>query len=111
MYAGTGIGGTVFPFLVSALLTRFGHRATMVALGIGYGVLNAIALVFIKRRIPIPSRSSAPVLRPKIDWAVARSPAFFLGCMVLLLTSLGNFNPTLWIPSESASNPTHTSVC
>lgn len=99
MYAGTGVGGTVFPFIVSALLSRFGHRASMVALGIGYGVLNAVALVFIKKRLPIPRRT-AQGPRTKIDWGVFKTPAFVLGCGVLLFTSLGNFNPTLWIPSR-----------
>lgn len=98
LFSGTGIGGTVFPFIVSALLKRFGHRATMVSLGIGYGVLNAVALLFIKRRVPVPRRTAhAP--RIKVDWSVTRTPAFVVGFFVLLLTSLGNFNPTLWIPS------------
>jgi len=98
MYAGTGVGGTVFPFLIDALLKRFGFKATMLAVGLGFGVLNGSALFFIKRRIPIPRATPehSPVI--KVDWSVALTRAFWLGLGVLFLTSLGNFNPTLWIP-------------
>jgi MFS family permease len=32
MYAGTGAGGTVFPFIVQALLHSFGYKAAMISL-------------------------------------------------------------------------------
>jgi hypothetical protein len=75
----------------------------MVALGLGYGLANAVAMVFIKRRVPLPKRTagSGPAgPRISIDWSVATTRAFLVGFVVLLLTSLGNFNPTLWIPCE-----------
>lgn len=99
MYAGTGVGGTVFPFLIDALLKRFGFRPTMIAVGLGWGVLNGTALFFIKRRVPLPRVRPEHAPRVKIDWSLVFTTAFWCGTSVLLLTSLGNFNPTLWIPS------------
>lgn len=106
MFAGTGVGGTIWPLILQALLTRFGYKAAMISLAIGWGVLNAVCLVFIKRRVPIPKRSAQAKghhAHGKIDWSVVKTPAFWIGFFVLLLTSMGNFNPTLWIPSESKS--------
>lgn len=98
MFAGTGVGGTLFPIILDGLLKKFGYKATMVSLGIAFFALNAVSLVFIRRRIPL-----APAVahrRPKVEWRALSSGAFACGFLVLLLSSLGNFNPTLWIPSE-----------
>ncbi len=32
MFAGTGVGGTIFPFVMSGLLDKFGYKAAMVSL-------------------------------------------------------------------------------
>lgn len=105
MFAGTGVGGTIFPFLVEGLLSRFGYKATMIALGIGFGVLNAVSLMFIKRRVPIPKRGTTrgSSYATGIDWKIVWTWKMWCGLTILLLTSLGNFNPTLWIPSECLS--------
>lgn len=101
MFSGTGVGGTVFPVLLRALLDRFGYKAAMISLGLGFGVINAVALFFIKRRVPLPQRTHGTQRHPRvaIDYKVAYTWAFWCGMSVLLLTSLGNFNPTLWIPT------------
>jgi len=98
MFAGTGVGGTVFPFVLDGLLRRFGYKATMVSLGLGFFAINAMSLLFIRRRIPL-SRARGPA-GPKVEWRVVKTWAFWCGFIVLLLTSMGNFNPTLWIPSK-----------
>jgi hypothetical protein len=102
LFAGTGIGGTIFPLVVGGLLGRFGYRAAMVSLGLAFFLMNAVALMFIKRRVPLPAKGATHALpRANFDWGVLKTSAFWLGMAALLLTSLGNFNPTLWIPSES----------
>lgn len=97
MFAGTGVGGTVFPILLDGLLKRFGYKATMISLGIGFFAINAASLVFIRRRIPLAPAVSHR--RPKIAWSHLRSWVFACGFTTLLLSSMGNFTPTLWIPS------------
>lgn len=98
MFAGTGVGGTLFPFLLDGLLRRFGYKPTMIALGLGFAVVNGVSLMYIRRRIPLPPANV--YRRPKVHWQHLASWAFVCGFSVMLLTSLGNFNPTLWIPSE-----------
>ncbi|WWC70632.1 uncharacterized protein I206_104583 [Kwoniella pini CBS 10737] len=101
MYGGTGAGGTIFPFLMQGLLKRFGYKAAMVSIGIGYIITGMIALIPIKRRIPLSRYDQDGIsrIRPRIDWAFSKRKALYLGMMVIGVTSLGNFVPSLWLPS------------
>ncbi|OCF43798.1 monocarboxylic acid transporter [Kwoniella heveanensis CBS 569] len=110
MYAGSGGGGTIFPLVLQALLSRFGYKAAMITLGIAYAALGSIALIPIKRRIPLSryeldgAASGAGGTgngrrAAKMNWSFLKKRAFVLGVSTILLTSLGNFIPTLWIPS------------
>lgn len=96
----TGLGGCIFPFLTSGLLNRFGYKTTMISLGVGYAVLGSIALIPIRRRIPLSRYDfAAPGRRKhKTDWSVLRTLPMFMGVMTILFTSLGNFIPSLWLP-------------
>lgn len=103
MFAGTGVGGTVFPFLLDGLLKRFGYRATMISFGVGYAALNAASLFFIRRRVPLGG--SVVRRRPKVEWRHLATWTFVCGFLVIFLSSLGNFTPTLWIPSKPYPHP------
>lgn len=100
MFAGTGAGGTVFPFIVQALLGRFGYKATMVAIGLGFLLINATALAFVRRRVPVGrGAGSARRHRPQIDWSFLKKGGMWAGTLVILFTAMGNFIPSLWIPT------------
>ncbi|WWC92206.1 uncharacterized protein L201_007160 [Kwoniella dendrophila CBS 6074] len=106
MYSGTGLGGFVFPFLMQGLLSKFGYKATMITLGLGYAITGSIALLAIKRRIPLsrydqnPSSLSVPRRRrPRVDWSFIKTSSLYLGVTTILLTSMGSFIPSLWLPS------------
>lgn len=108
MFAGTGVGGTVFPFVVTALLNTFGYKATMISLSVGFLLLNGVALMFIKRRIPLAAGRTASARDHKghksvwrsIDWSFLRKRGIWTATAVILATAMGNFIPSLWIPSE-----------
>ncbi|WVO13427.1 hypothetical protein L204_101042 [Cryptococcus depauperatus] len=104
MYAGTGVGGTIFPFVMNGLLNNVGYRAAMISLGLGYAVLGSIALVPIKRRIPISryGQANSGRRRQNINWSLLKSTTLFMGSMTILFTSLGNFVPSLWLPSYAS---------
>ncbi|ODN74829.1 hypothetical protein L202_07139 [Cryptococcus amylolentus CBS 6039] len=101
MYAGTGLGGTIFPYIIDSLLKGVGYKATMCSLGVAYAVLGSIALIFINRRVPISRHAHGGRERRRqgLDWSFMKSKVFFLGVATILLTSLGNFVPSLWLPS------------
>ncbi|KGB76177.1 monocarboxylic acid transporter [Cryptococcus deuterogattii 99/473] len=116
MYAGTGLGGCIFPFLTSGLLGRFGYKATMISFGVGYAVLGSVALIPIRRRIPLSRYDFAAPgrRRQKFDWSFLKTLPMFMGVMTILLTSLGNFIPSLWLPSYADDlnlhNPSGTAL-
>ncbi|KAK4698438.1 hypothetical protein P7C70_g7837, partial [Phenoliferia sp. Uapishka_3] len=100
MYSGTGAGGTVFPFILQGLISRLGYRGGLIGLAIGYGILGAISLPFIKPRIPLPPKNSMDARRARqIDRAIFKRSTFwaFSGC--ILLSSFGNFVPSIFVPS------------
>lgn len=117
MFAGTGLGGTIFPFVTSALLQRFGYRATMISIGLAFALLNSLALVFVTRRIPVTRRRTSGGRKhaaPKTDWSFWRHRHIWLGTAIILATSMGNFLPSLWIPSYAeaihATRPNGTAL-
>lgn len=111
MFAGTGVGGTIFPFVTTALLHRFGYRATMVSIGIAFAALNSLALVFVTRRVPVPRRSLRSSLkrehRRKTDWSFWRHRGIWIATAIILSTSMGNFLPSLWMPSYAEAIRAH----
>lgn len=123
LFAGTGAGGTVFPFIMQGLIRRFGYRAAMVSLvrlvpssrlqrtdesgaqGIGYGLIGLVALAFIKPRIPVPKYGSADAkIARKIDPVFLKRSTFYAFTGTILISSLGNFIPSVWIPSALATS-------
>jgi hypothetical protein len=104
MYSGTGAGGCIFPLVVDGLLRAFGYKATMVSLGIAFGIIGSISILAIRRRIPL-ARPGQPGSergrRPgKLDWSFCFRKYFIAGVLTITLTSLGNFVPSLWLPSK-----------
>jgi hypothetical protein len=106
MYAGTGVGGTIFPFLISGLINRFGYKTAMLSMGIGYGAIVGLALMPIKRRIPIPRRrgvGNEAIRRPKANVEFIKHRLVWIGCGIIAVSSLGNVIPSLWLPGKSTS--------
>lgn len=102
MFGGAGAGGTVFPFLVDGLLKRFGYKAAMISLGFGWGVIGGVALLAVRRRVPLARRSmSQAPTRNEVKWrSFALRRDLYLGMTIILFTSLGNFIPSVWIPGR-----------
>ncbi|TXT04808.1 hypothetical protein VHUM_04076 [Vanrija humicola] len=113
MYSGAAAGGTFFPLLGHALLKGVGYKATMVTLGAIFGVANGVAIIFIRRRVPLPKRGAPGVQKrvfPKVDWGFLRRRAVWAMCGWVLVTAMANFLPTLWIPTFAGIvGPTHPS--
>lgn len=102
MYSGTGIGGAIFPLLMSSLITHFGYKVAMVSLGSIFGVVGTICLRFIKPRIPLVGVGARTSKR--INREFLRHTPFYAFLAAIFLTSAGNFMPSLYLPSF---NPTH----
>ncbi|ODO01738.1 hypothetical protein I350_06566 [Cryptococcus amylolentus CBS 6273] len=108
MYAGES-GGCVFPFIMSGLLNGVGYKKAMIILGAGFGVLGLICLLPINRRVPV---TKAPVnehgRKVKFDWSFLKSGLLWISLSIILFTSMGNFIPSLWLPTYANDlNLTH----
>ncbi|KAM0751381.1 putative monocarboxylic acid transporter [Meredithblackwellia eburnea MCA 4105] len=100
MYSGTGAGGTLYPFIVSGLMNKFGYRNAMLSLGLGYLILGGLAIIPIKARVPLPARDPTEKRRKvKLDTKFLKRSPFYAFASAILLSSMGNFLPSLWVPS------------
>lgn len=98
MFSGAAAGGTFFPLLGHALLQRFGHKGTMLTLGAIFAVGNGVALLFVKPRVPVARVTRSR--RPRIDYSFLKHRAIWAMSGFVVLTAMGNFIPSLWMPSE-----------
>ena len=98
MYSGTGFGGAVFPYIMYALLKNFSYKTAVLSLAIGYGTFGAVALYFIRERIPVPKYRHEG-RRYRMPTSFLRKQTFYAFCGCILLTSFGNFLPAVYLPS------------
>ncbi|KAG7528275.1 hypothetical protein FFLO_06279 [Filobasidium floriforme] len=124
MYSGTGVGGFVFPFVMSGLIERFGYKAGMCGVAGGYAVMGGIALAFIKPRVPIAASGSGTIRhdsrrtrgttglltrwkdtllgRGSVNLVFLQRTTFYAFVGNILLSSLSNFLPAVYIPSYAS---------
>jgi hypothetical protein len=86
----------------------------MIALGLGWGLLGAIALCFIKPRIPVMRNTAkAAVSRRRFDASFLKRSSFWAFGACILASSCGNFLPSVFLPQyahEIGSKPDGTSL-
>ncbi|ORY74553.1 putative monocarboxylic acid transporter [Leucosporidium creatinivorum] len=99
MFAGTGVGGTIFPFAIQALISRFGYRAALVSVAVCFALFGGVSLVWIRPRIPVPKDSNERARARRIDAGFLKMSTFYAFVGSTLFSSLGNFIPSVWIPS------------
>lgn len=93
----------VFPFIIQALLDRFSYKAAVISLGLGYFAMGLIAVLLIKERVPIPKRTkNQAFVRRKVPFTFLKRNTFWLFTATIALTSLGNFLPSIYLPSYAA---------
>lgn len=108
LFAGTGAGGLIMPFIVAGLLERFGRRTTLLSLvsdlkdkltqAVAFAIFLSILVPFIRPRLPLPAKTARQ--SPKIDWAFLRGKAFWLLWIGVLSQGLGGFMPGTYLPGE-----------
>lgn len=97
--ASSGISGILMPFIIEAMLNRYGYPTTLRAIAIGLAVLTGPLIPLLKGRLP-PSAHSA--IGPT-DWSCLKKPLFWVYCTSNILQGLGYFFPSLYLPSYAAS--------
>ncbi|KAL3485573.1 major facilitator superfamily domain-containing protein [Aspergillus germanicus] len=95
----SGVSGSIMPFILQALLAKYGYRTTLRAVAVGLTLLTGPLIPLLKGRLPPSERANVP----KINWTFLRSPLFWLYSVSNLLQGFGYFFPSLYLPSHASS--------
>lgn len=99
IWAGKSLAGVIFPFLMSALLTRFGPRTTLQAWAVSLVILTTPLLYFLKPRIPLSASTSQ---RP-LSWKFLQHSTFWMLQLGNVMQSLGYLLPMTYLASYAHS--------
>ncbi|ESK86465.1 monocarboxylic acid transporter [Moniliophthora roreri MCA 2997] len=95
LFSGSGIGGVVFPFVINALLRKFGRKVTLISLAIGLVVCIVPCFPYLKPRQPV-----SHIVGPKpLDIKFMYRSAFWILFIANLIQAFGNFIPSLYLPT------------
>lgn len=99
MWAGTGLSGSVFPFILEWLLASYGYRTTLRVCGVCFVVLTMPVVYFIKPRLPQSARAH---INP-FNFRFALSRRFLLHQGASIIQALGFFLPGIYLPTYARS--------
>jgi cyanate permease len=99
MTGSSGASGVVMPFLVEALLNKYGYKTTLRAMAISGVLLTGPLIPIFKGRLP-PAEESAMA---RTDWTFLKKPLFWTYCASNVAQGLGFYFPALLLPSYSTS--------
>ncbi|KAH6664507.1 MFS transporter, MCP family, solute carrier family 16, member 10, variant [Halenospora varia] len=95
----SGAAGIVMPFIINALLDKYGHKTTLRAIAVGMVILTAPLIPSLKGRLP-PSEHGAMA---RTDWSFLKKPLFYIYGIATLIQGLGFFFPPLYLPSYATN--------
>ncbi|KAH7909233.1 MFS general substrate transporter [Hygrophoropsis aurantiaca] len=111
IFAGTALGGFLFPLVLPGLLSKFGPAKALRILSVIFIGALLPFLPFIKGRLP-ESRVHGRRLRP-IDRPWTRSASFWLLITANTVQGFGYFVPIVWLPTYATAlnlSPTKASL-
>ncbi|GAA5911405.1 hypothetical protein JCM8208_005048 [Rhodotorula glutinis] len=104
IFAGTGVGGTIFPFALSGLLDRYGFPTMCRAWACVMAGVYALALLYLKPRVPLvkPRGERVPWLSIH-DFRFVRDPVVLAMTATTFLSSMGYMPVSLYLPIYTSS--------
>lgn len=100
MFGGAAVGGTIFPLMTAKLLDAVKYKPTLYIIAAMFGSCNGVAMIFLRRRVPIAPVASGRRVRPPIDFGFLKRRGFWEMVAFVGITSLGSFIPSVWLPSR-----------
>jgi MFS family permease len=97
--AASGVTGIFLPFIIDALLRRYGYRITLRACAVTMLLLTAPLVPLLKPRLP----ASAQVRPAPVNWTFLRSTRFWIYVLATIAQGFGFFFPTVFLPSYGTS--------
>jgi MFS family permease len=95
----SGASGAVMPFILQALLDRYGYKTTLRAIAVAMTLLTGPLIPLLKGRLP-PAQQSTMA---KTDWSFLKQPLFYIYASSTLVYGLGFFFPALYLPSYATA--------
>ncbi|TVY35591.1 Leporins efflux protein, partial [Lachnellula occidentalis] len=95
MWAGKATAGVGFPFIMSAVLSKYGAKTTLQAWATALVIITAPLLFFLKPRIPV----SRVVARRPISWGFLKSETFWMCQAGNVVQSFGYILPNTYLAS------------
>lgn len=99
MFAGGGLSGTGYPFLLELLLSKYGFRTTLRAMAVLLFLVVLPILPFLRGRLPVSQQGAMRGL----DMSFFRQPLFWLFTSANLAQALCYFVPGLILPTFASS--------
>ncbi|KAI5237525.1 MFS general substrate transporter [Aureobasidium subglaciale] len=95
----SGASGVAYPFIIEALLHKYGYKTTLRAMAVATVIMTGPLLPSMKGRLPA-SHSGGLV---KTDWSFMKQPIFWLYILSTTSQSLGFYLPSLYLPSYAST--------
>ncbi|KAG7007423.1 hypothetical protein G7Y79_00010g029240 [Physcia stellaris] len=95
MCAATGLSGTGLPFILAALLDKYGYATTLRVFAVVLTILTGPCLPLLKGRLP-PSHSD---IDRKTNLSFLKRPLFYFFALSGFFQGLGFFYPLIYLPS------------
>ncbi|OZJ01535.1 hypothetical protein BZG36_05671 [Bifiguratus adelaidae] len=95
----SGLSGTVMPFIVEAMLNRYGYKITLRAIAVALTVLTGPLIPLFKGRLPAAEQGSLA----RTNWSFVKSSLFWVYCVSNVMQGLGFYFPSLYLPSYATS--------
>jgi MFS family permease len=96
--ASSGVTGCVLPFILDALLRRYGYKVTLRACAVAMFVLTAPLLPLFKARLPASDQANLA----RINWSFLKQPLFWIYSSAILVQGVGFYFPVVFLPSYAS---------
>ncbi|CAK7213185.1 hypothetical protein SBRCBS47491_001716 [Sporothrix bragantina] len=97
--AASGATGAVMPFIMTALLERYGYRITLRACAVAMVFLTGPLIPLLKSRLPASDQAQLA----RTEWSFLRNPLFWVYGTAILTQGLGFFFPVNFLPTYATS--------
>ncbi|KAG6168342.1 hypothetical protein E4U51_002260 [Claviceps purpurea] len=101
MWSGTGLSGSILPFVLNSMLRAWGFRTTLRVWAAAFLVITLPLVYFIKPRLP--PQLARPSKRNPLDFRFMLSRTFMLHQLANIVQGLGSFLPSIFLPTYAAS--------
>ncbi|OAA52150.1 Major facilitator superfamily domain, general substrate transporter [Cordyceps fumosorosea ARSEF 2679] len=98
MWAGTGLSGSVLPFVLQYLLSKYGYQYTLRVCAIALVAITLPVVYFVKPRLP-----QSPTQGNPFNFRFTLSQTFMLHQLANIFQALGFFLPSIFLPTYARS--------